>query len=310
LEQAHALGAQSIATGHYARIEQDPVSRRWLLKKAAHPEKDQSYVLCSLSQEQLSSARFPLGGLSKEEIRQIALEQGLVSARKRESQDICFIPDGDYASFIRRHTGKEYPGGVFVNENGLVLGQHNGIIHYTVGQRRGLGVSSNQGRLYVKEIQVAENKVILSGNEGLFHHSLIADQLNLIALSKLDAPMRLKAKLRYRQQEQPCVVEQIREDAPVVNIGDTVVVHCRIKDGANERIQLFEGTVIAKKGGGASETFTVRKMSYGVGVEKIFPVHSPNVAKVDVVRKGKVRRAKLYYLRDRVGKSSKVKELI
>ena len=104
--------------------------------------------------------------------------------------------------------------------------------------------------------------------------------------------------------------EQIKEDAPVVNIGDTVVVHCKIKDGNNERIQLFEGTVIAKKGGGISETFTVRKVSYGVGVEKIFPVHSPNVAKVDVVRKGKIRRAKLYYLRDRVGKSSKVKELI
>ena len=104
--------------------------------------------------------------------------------------------------------------------------------------------------------------------------------------------------------------EQLKEDAPVINIGDTVVVHCRIKDGNNERIQLFEGTVIAKKGGGISETFTVRKISYGVGVEKIFPVHSPNVAKVDVVRKGKVRRAKLYYLRDRVGKSSKVKERI
>lgn len=104
--------------------------------------------------------------------------------------------------------------------------------------------------------------------------------------------------------------EQLKENAPVINIGDTVVVHCRIKDGNNERIQLFEGTVIAKKGGGISETFTVRKISYGVGVEKIFPVHSPNVAKVDVVRKGKVRRAKLYYLRDRVGKSSKVKELI
>ncbi len=104
--------------------------------------------------------------------------------------------------------------------------------------------------------------------------------------------------------------EQLNENAPVVNIGDTVVVHCRIKDGNNERIQLFEGTVIAKKGGGISETFTVRKVSYGVGVEKIFPVHSPNVAKVDVVRKGKVRRAKLYYLRDRVGKSSKVKERI
>ena len=104
--------------------------------------------------------------------------------------------------------------------------------------------------------------------------------------------------------------EQLKADAPVINIGDTVVVHCRIKDGNNERIQLFEGTVIAKKGGGISETFTVRKISYGVGVEKIFPVHSPNVAKVDVVRKGKVRRAKLYYLRDRVGKSSKVKERI
>ena len=104
--------------------------------------------------------------------------------------------------------------------------------------------------------------------------------------------------------------EQLKADAPEINIGDTVVVHCKIKDGNNERIQLFEGTVIAKKGGGISETFTVRKISYGVGVEKIFPVHSPNVAKVDVVRKGKVRRAKLYYLRDRVGKSSKVKERI
>ncbi len=104
--------------------------------------------------------------------------------------------------------------------------------------------------------------------------------------------------------------EQLKENAPAVEIGDTVKVHCLIKDGANERIQIFEGTVIAKKNGGISETFTVRKISYGVGVEKIFPVHSPNIAKVEVVRKGKVRRAKLYYLRDRVGKSSKVKELI
>lgn len=104
--------------------------------------------------------------------------------------------------------------------------------------------------------------------------------------------------------------EQLKDETPEINIGDTVIVHCKIKDGASERIQLFEGTVIAKKGGGISETFTVRKISYGVGVEKIFPVHSPNVAKVEVVRKGKIRRAKLYYLRSRVGKSSKVKELI
>ena len=104
--------------------------------------------------------------------------------------------------------------------------------------------------------------------------------------------------------------EQVNESAPVVNIGETVKVHCKIKDGTNERIQIFEGTIIAKKGGGISETFTVRKIAYGVGVEKIFPVHSPNIAKIDVVRRGKVRRAKLYYVRGRVGKSAKIKERI
>lgn len=212
LEQARILGADSIATGHYAQIKYDMSSARWLLKKAAHPEKDQSYVLCTLSQEQLASARFPLGGLSKGEIRQIALEQGLVNARKRESQDICFIPDGDYASFIRRHTGKEYPCGAFISENGQVLGQHSGIIGYTVGQRRGLGVSSNQGRLYVKELRVADNTVVLCDNQSLFSRSLTASQLNWIAVAKLDTPLRLKAKVRYRQQEQPCVVEQTGED--------------------------------------------------------------------------------------------------
>ena len=212
LDAARDLGAHAIATGHYAQIKYDTSSARWLLQKAAHPEKDQSYVLCTLSQQQLAAARFPLGGLSKAEIRQIALEQGLVNARKRESQDICFIPDGDYASFIRRHTGKDYPCGAFINENGQVLGQHNGIIGYTVGQRRGLGVSSNQGRLYVKELRAADNTVILCNNQSLFRRSLTANQLNWIAVAKLDAPMHLKAKIRYRQQEQPCVVEQTDED--------------------------------------------------------------------------------------------------
>lgn len=104
--------------------------------------------------------------------------------------------------------------------------------------------------------------------------------------------------------------EQLKEQTTPLNIGDTVKVHCKIKDGANERIQIFEGTIIAKKGGGISETFTVRKIAYGVGVEKIFPVHSPNIAKIEIVRRGKVRRAKLYYIRGRVGKSSKIKELV
>ena len=104
--------------------------------------------------------------------------------------------------------------------------------------------------------------------------------------------------------------EQLKENAPVLNIGDTVKIHNRIKEGNRERIQLFEGTIIAKNGGGISETFTVRRVSYGVGVEKTFPVHSPNVEKVEIIRSGKVRRAKLYYLRDRVGKSAKLKEIL
>lgn len=212
LEQARKLDAQAVATGHYAQVSWDEGSQRYLLRKAAHPEKDQSYVLYALTQDQLSASRFPLGHLSKNEIREIALSQGLVSARKRESQDICFVPDGDYAAFIRRHTGKEYPAGPFVDLKGKVLGTHTGIIGYTVGQRRGLGVSSNQGRLYVKEVRPGDNTVVLCDNQALFSRTLTANDLNLIALSRLDSPMRLKAKVRYRQEEQPCLVEQTGED--------------------------------------------------------------------------------------------------
>ena len=212
LEQARKLEAQAVATGHYAQVGWDEGSQRFLLRKAAHPEKDQSYVLYALTQDQLSASRFPLGGLSKGEIREIALSQGLVSARKRESQDICFVPDGDYAAFIRRHTGKDYPAGPFVDQAGKVLGTHNGIIGYTVGQRRGLGVSSNQGRLYVKEVRPGDNTVVLCDNQALFSRTLTANDLNLIALPQLDAPMRLKAKVRYRQTEQPCLVEQTGAD--------------------------------------------------------------------------------------------------
>ena len=212
LDKSRELGAQAVATGHYAQIEFERGSGRWLLKKAAHPEKDQSYVLYSLTQDQLSASCFPLGGLSKGEIREIAMENGLINARKRESQDICFIPDGDYAAFIRRQTGKDYPSGPFVDPEGKVLGTHEGIIAYTVGQRRGLGVSSNQGRLYVKQVRPADNTVVLSDNQSLFSSTLTANDLNLIALSRLDGPIRLKAKVRYRQVEQPCTVEQTGRD--------------------------------------------------------------------------------------------------
>ena len=212
LQRARELNWDKVATGHYARLDFDAGSGRWLLKRAVHLNKDQSYVLSTLSQEQLSRALFPLGGLSKEEVRAVALEAGLVNARKGDSQDICFVPDGDYGGFLRRYTGKTYPSGPFLDEEGRVLGRHTGIVDYTVGQRRGLGVSSSRGRLYVKEVRPADNSVVLSDNSALFARTLTAGQLNLIACDRLEGPVRLQAKIRYRMAEQPCVAEQIGEE--------------------------------------------------------------------------------------------------
>jgi tRNA-specific 2-thiouridylase len=210
LDKALELGADAIATGHYARIEAQ--NGRYLLRKALHPEKDQSYVLWGLNQFQLGHTVLPLGGLSKEEIRAAAAGHGLVSAHKSDSQDICFVPDGDYAAFIRRHTNRDYPCGEFLSPCGKVLGQHEGIVNYTLGQRRGLGVSSNQGRLYVTDIDPQANTVVLGPNEDLFSTTLVADSINLIPFDSIPSPMRLKAKVRYRMPEQPCTVEQTGPD--------------------------------------------------------------------------------------------------
>lgn len=212
LEMVRELGQEKIATGHYARITQDQGTGRWLLKRAGHRSKDQSYVLWSLTQDQLGRSLFPLGEMSKEEIRAIAQEQGFVNAQKRDSQDICFIPDGDYAAFLRQYTGKDYPAGDFLSEDGKILGRHEGIIAYTVGQRRGLGVSSSCGRLYVKEVRPGDNTVVLAGNSSLFRREFFADCPNWIALERPQGVLRLKAKVRYRMEEQPCAVEQIGED--------------------------------------------------------------------------------------------------
>ena len=213
LRRAGELGWGKVATGHYARLDYDAGSGRWLLKKAAHLDKDQSYVLAVLNQEQLSRALFPLGELSKEEVRSIAARAGLLNARKRDSQDICFVPDKNYGALIRRHTGKDYPPGPYLSQSGAALGQHTGIIDYTVGQRRGLGVSSSAGRLYVKELRPEDNAVVLSDNASLFTRTLTANHLNLIPCSRLDGPVRLRAKIRYRMAEQPCTVEQTGEDS-------------------------------------------------------------------------------------------------
>ena len=212
LRGAEELGCERVATGHYARLSYDRGSGRYLLCKAARGEKDQSYVLSTLTQGQLARALFPLGELSKEEVRSIAREAGLEAAEKGESQDICFIPDGDYGAFLRRRTGKDYPSGPFLDQDGGLLGRHTGIVDYTVGQRRGLGVSSNRGRLYVKEVRPGENTVVLSDNAALFARTLTAEGLNLIPCDRLSGPVRLEAKIRYRMQQQSCTVEQTGAD--------------------------------------------------------------------------------------------------
>ena len=190
-ERARILGCDAIVTGHYARIEQE--NGRWLLKKSLDESKDQSYVLYSLTQDQLAHTRLPLGAMHKSETRRIAEEQGFYNANKPDSQDICFVPDGDYAGFIARYTGRDCPAGDFVDESGRVLGRHKGIVHYTVGQRKGLGIAAD-APLYVKRIDAAENRVVLSGNDALFSRELMANDFNWIAY---DVPPReLRATAR------------------------------------------------------------------------------------------------------------------
>ena len=208
MRRGEEIGFPYVATGHYARVEQDRATGRWLLKKGLDENKDQSYMLYSLTQWELSRLLLPLGGLTKEETRRLAEEHGFVNARKRDSQDICFVPDGDYAAFIRRWTGRDFPPGDFVGTQGEVYGQHKGIIHYTVGQRKGLGLSFPQP-MYVCSIDPERNQVVLGEHRELFSRELEAVGCNLIAVEKIEKPLRVKAKVRYRQEEQPATVEQV-----------------------------------------------------------------------------------------------------
>lgn len=205
------LGYDYVVTGHYARVTKNEETGRYMLMKGLDANKDQSYVLYSLTQEQLAHTLFPLGEYSKPEIRKIAEEQNFINAKKGDSQDICFVPDGDYSSFICRYTGKEYPAGDFVDLEGNKLGTHKGIIHYTIGQRKGLGLAFDSPR-YVCKIDVEQNQVVLSKEDALFTTTLRAKNINLISVDKIEAPMHIKAKVRYRHAEQPATVTQIDED--------------------------------------------------------------------------------------------------
>lgn len=209
--QAKELGYDYVVTGHYAQIEYNEESGRYLLKKAVDENKDQSYVLYSLTQEQLAHVMFPLGGMNKEKAREIAEENDFVNARKHDSQDICFVTNGKYSEFIENYTGKKYPEGDFVDKNGNFLGRHKGIIRYTVGQRRGLGLALDHP-MYVVEVNKENNTVVLGENEDLFSCSVTAKSINLISVPNLYEPMRVKAKVRYRQSEQWATAVQIDED--------------------------------------------------------------------------------------------------
>ena len=204
LRRADELGYDKVVTGHYAVIDRDQ-SGRFRLKKAPDPTKDQSYFLSCLTQAQLTRTSFPLGTMQKADVRRIAEEHGFLNAKKRDSQDICFVPDGDYAAFIRRYTGKDYPEGDFLLADGRVVGRHRGIVHYTVGQRRGLGVSWTEP-LYVVKKDLAANTIILGPETALYVREFDAADFNWIAGEPPAAPIRCMAVTRYHQKESPATV--------------------------------------------------------------------------------------------------------
>ena len=209
--EAEKLGGDCVVTGHYARVEYDEKSGRYLLKKAKDTTKDQTYVLYSLSQQQLSRAYFPLGDMDKSEVRNLALENGFINADKKDSQDICFIKDCKYFEFIESYTGKSYPEGNFVDTEDNILGKHKGIIRYTIGQGKKLGLILPEP-LYVIDVDPESNTVILGKSEQLYKPELTATDINLISGPEIVGQMRVKAKIRYRQTEADATVTQTGDD--------------------------------------------------------------------------------------------------
>lgn len=212
LEFAEKNGYDNIATGHYARVEK--CGERYLLKKALDSTKDQSYVLYGLTREQLSKTVLPLGDYTKAQAREIAEGLNLCVARKSDSQDICFVPDGDYAAFIERNTGINFAAGNYLDLNGNVLGNHKGVIHYTIGQRKGLGIALGK-HAFVLDKNADTNEVILGDEEHLFYKQVEVSGVNIIAADSLDG-VKAAGKLRYRHTEQPCVIHQTGKDCVIL----------------------------------------------------------------------------------------------
>ena len=250
-QRAREIGADCIATGHYSQIVKLP-NGRYALQKSVTDAKDQTYALYNLTQEHLEHTMMPVGAYSKDEIRRIAEEIGLLVANKPDSMEICFVPDDDYASFIEDYTGESFPEGNFVNTAGEVLGKHKGIIHYTVGQRKGLGIALG-ARAFVKEIRPEANEVVLATNEELFSDTVYADRVNFMSIPNLTEPMEVVAKIRYNHKGAKAVISMVDDDLLMVKFEEP---QRAITPG--QAVVLYDGDVVV---GGAtilSDTFPKR----------------------------------------------------
>lgn len=209
LTRSLQIGADYIATGHYARIVTLP-NGRFALKKSATAAKDQTYALYNLTQDQLSKTLMPVGEYTKDEVREIATKIGLLVANKPDSQEICFVPDNNYAGFIEEYTGKKIMPGNFVDTKGNILGKHQGIIHYTVGQRKGLGIALGRPA-FVVEIRPETNEVVIGSNDEVFTDRLIANQLNAMAVEEFTDGMEVTAKIRYNHEGSKCILKKVSD---------------------------------------------------------------------------------------------------
>jgi len=221
LNRSLEIGVDYIATGHYARIEQLQ-NGRYAIRNSVTAAKDQTYALYNLTQEQLSRTLMPVGDFEKDHIRKIAADANLPVAHKPDSQDICFVPDGDYGAFLDRERGGDVPGpGNFVTRDGVVLGRHKGITHYTIGQRRGLDLPMGK-RVFVTEIRPETNEVVIGENEDTFTTQVICDHVNYMAISDLDAPRRVMAKIRYNHGGEYCMIEKMPDGRVLCTFEKTV----------------------------------------------------------------------------------------
>jgi tRNA-specific 2-thiouridylase len=245
LQKAVAMGVKYVSTGHYARIVYDEVRQRYLLKKSATVSKDQTYALYNLTQQQLKHILMPLGDYNKDQTREMAKKLGLGVASKPDSQEICFVEDNNYARFIHERTGNSGKPGYFVDTEGNVLGEHKGIIHYTVGQRKGLGIAFGKP-MYVIAIDAENNKVILGESGQEYSEALIAEEPNFIPFDALDRELRVTAKIRYSAKEAEAIISPDASGKTVVKFS---VPQRAVTPG--QAVVFYDGDVLV--GGGTIE---------------------------------------------------------